>query len=471
MKQLLIFALFFSLSLHLFSQESQNDEVPIIYRIKIQQNIGSHTWLHLRNGLHEARQLNAAAVILHMNTYGGAVVEADSMSTAIMNFPLPIYVFIDNNAISAGALISIATDSIFMRSSGLMGAATAVMGGTGTAADEKIQAAMRGMMRRTAESHGKTYRVDEHGDTISVWRRDPTVAEAMVDKRIVIPGFADSTKLLVLTASEAMQLGFADGIAESLHELITEHLGFENYVLITYTPTLYDRIRGFLMSGVIQAFLIMLIIGGIWFELQSPGVGFPSFVSVTAAILYFTPLYLTGYAENWEILIFVLGLILIAFEIFVFPGFGVTGILGIVAVFIGLLLALIGNVNFNFEGVPAVDMFRAFMTVLSGMIMSVIFVVFMSSRIGRPGLFRRVALGSDQEGFVSVSLEPATMVGQMGVAATVLRPSGKVSIDGELYDAVSVKGFVEKGDEVEVRKYENFQLYVTPLNPLKGTLE
>ena len=470
MRYFLLFFAFLAMSVSVFSQEIEvyetveivetADELPIIYRINIRQNIGSHTWLHLRNGLHEARELNAAAVILHMNTYGGAVVEADSMRTAILNFPLPIYVFIDNNAISAGALISIATDSIFMRSSGLMGAATVVMGAGGDAAAEKMQSAMRAMMRATAESHGKTYRVEENGDTIQVWRRDPTIAEAMVDERIIVPGFADSTKLLTMTASEAMQLGFADAIVESLHELITEHLGFENYVLITYEPTLYDRIRGFLMSGVVQAFLIMLIVGGIWMEIRSPGVGLPTAVAITAAILYFTPLYLTGYAERWEIIIFVLGLILIVFELFVFPGFGIPGILGIILVFTGLILAMVSNINFNFEGVPVHEMLRAIIIVVSGLIMGMMLMIFTSSRIGRPGMFQKVALAADQEGFVSVSLEPATLVGQTGVAATVLRPSGKVNIDGELYEAVSVKGFIEKGEEVEVRRFENFQLYV-----------
>ena len=468
MRKFLLFFTFFAVSFSVFSEEIEiyeitetADELPIIYRINIQQNIGSHTWLHLRNGLHEARELNAAAVILHMNTYGGAVVEADSMRTAILNFPLPIHVFIDNNAISAGALISIATDSIFMRNSGLMGAATVVMGGTGDAAAEKMQSAMRAMMRATAEAHGKTYRVEENGDTIQVWRRNPTIAEAMVDERIIIPNFADSAKLLTMTASEAMQLGFADAIVESLHELITEHLGFSDYILITYEPTLYDRIRGFLMSAVVQAFFIMLIIGGIWMEIRSPGVGLPTAVAITAAILYFTPLYLTGYAERWEIIIFVIGLILIVFEIFVFPGFGIPGILGIICVFLGLILAMVSNVTFNFEGVALHEMVRAIAIVVSGLIMGMALMLLTSSRIGRPGMFRRVALATDQEGFVSVSLEPATLVGQTGAAATVLRPSGKVNIGGELYEAVSVKGFIEKGEEVEVRRYENFQLYVT----------
>ena len=482
MKTLLLSLIFLAVSIGSFAQEVVNQTVewnntpevqpthelheydayealPIIYVIPIQQNIGSHTWLHLRNGLHEARELNASAVILHLNTYGGAVIEADSMRTAILNSSLPIHVFVDNNAISAGALISIAADSIFMRSSGLMGAATVVMGHTGEAAEEKMQSVMRAMMRTTAEAHGKVARV-ENGDTVYVWRRDPTIAEAMVDQRVIIPNLADSAKLLTLTAHQAVQIGFADAIVESLDELITEHLGIQEYTIVTFTPTTYDRIRGFLMSGVVQAFLIMLIVGGIWMEIRSPGLGLPTAVALTAAILYFTPLYLTGYAERWEIILFAIGLILIVFEIFVFPGFGVPGILGIIAIFAGLILAMVGNVNLNFEDVALHEMGRAILVVFCGLVMGTSLVFLMSSRIGKRGMFRRVALAADQEGFVGVSMEPASLVGKTGIAATGLRPSGKVTIDGELYDAVSMKGFIEKGDEVVVRKYENFQVYV-----------
>ena len=394
-----------------------------------------------------------------MNTYGGAVLEADSMRTAILNSTIPVHVFIDVNAASAGALIAIACDSIFMRSSSSIGAATVVEGGTGAEAPDKYQSYMRGIMRATAESHGKITTI-ENGDTISNWRRDPAIAEAMVDERVVIPGYADSTQVLTLTASQAVELGYCDGIAENLHEVIVSHIGYNDYELKTYNPTFYDNIKGFLTNGVLQAFLIMFIIGGIYFELQSPGVGFPTAVAITAAILYFTPLYLTGYAQNWEVLLFVLGLILIVFEIFVVPGFGVTGILGIVSVLASLILALIGNIDFNFGVVPVKEVFGAVMTVLGGMGMGIILIIYMSSRIGKSGFLKNVALHSDQEGYISVSMEPVSVVGKTGTAATVLRPSGKVEIEGEYFDAISIKGMIEKGDEVVVKRYENFQLYV-----------
>ena len=447
--------LFIILSFDLQAQDSK----PVIYRINIKENIGSNTWIYLQNGLHEATEKKAHAVLLHMNTYGGGVLEADSMRSAILNFPLPVYVFIDNNAASAGALISIACDSIFMRNSASIGAATVVDGATGAAAPDKYQSYMRGTMRATAESHGKTVTIHE-GDTITKWRRDPLIAEAMVDERIIIPGFADSTQILTLTASQAIELGYCDGVAETVHEVIVSHLGQSDYLLETYNPSFYDKIKGFLTNGVVQAFLIMFIIGGIYFELQSPGLGFPTAAAITAAILYFAPLYLTGYAQNWEVLLFVLGLIFIVFEIFVVPGFGVPGILGIVFIFSALVLALVGNIRFNFEGLPPTELFRAVMIVLGGMGMGVGLIIYLSSRIGRPGFLNHAALHADQEGFVSVSMEPLTMVGKTGAAATVLRPSGRVVVDGEYYDAISLKGFIEKGDEVVVQRFENFQLYV-----------
>ncbi len=457
MKNLYIvpFLLFLIASPRLLGEETR----PLVYQINIKENIGSNTWIYLQNGLHEASVNEADAVLLHMNTYGGGVLEADSMRTAILNYHLPVYVFIDNNAASAGALVSIACDSIFMRGSASIGAATVVDGGSGEMAPDKYQSYMRATMRATAESHGKeTVVVD--GDTIERWRRDPAVAEAMVDERVVIPGYADSTQILTLTASEAMELRYCDGIAESVHEVIVTHLGYNDYRLEAYNPSFYDKIKGFLTSGIVQAFLIMFIIGGIYFELQSPGVGFPTAVAITAALLYFTPLYLTGYAQNWEMLLFVLGLIFIVFEIFVVPGFGIPGILGILFVLAAMVLAMVGNVRFNFEDVPLREVFRAVMTVLGGMGMSLVLIIYLSSRIGKRGFLRNVALNTDQEGYVSVSMEPASLVGRIGVAATDLRPSGRVYLEGEYYDANSLKGFVDKGDEVQVIRYESFQLYV-----------
>ncbi|MFA5463675.1 MAG: nodulation protein NfeD, partial [Dysgonamonadaceae bacterium] len=190
---LTLFAVLFSVAL--FAQNTK----PLFYKINIKKNIGSTTWVYLQNGLHEAIEKDADYVILHMNTYGGGVMEADSMRTAVLNSPIPVIAFIDNNAASAGALISIACDKIFMRSSANMGAAT-VVSGEGDKAPDKYQSYMRGIMRATAESQGKDTTFVGN-DTITRWKRDPKIAEAMVDERIVVTGFADSTQVLTLTAN------------------------------------------------------------------------------------------------------------------------------------------------------------------------------------------------------------------------------------------------------------------------------
>lgn len=454
MKKLLILLSSVILALSVFSQTDK----PLIYKINIKENIGSNTWIYLQNGMHEALEKNATCLLLHMNTYGGGLQEADSMRTAILEYPLPVYVFIDNNAASAGALISLACDSIFMKNSGSIGAATVVQAQEGTKAPDKYQSYMRAMMRATAETHGMDTIINGR-DTTYKWRRDPAVAEAMVDESIVIEGYADSTQILTLTASDAVKLGYCDGIAENINQIGVEFLQYEDYELHTYNPTFYDKLKGFLTNNIFQAFLIMFIIGGIYMELQSPGIGLPTAIAITAAILYFTPLYLIGYAQNWEVLLFVLGLILIVFEIFVIPGFGVVGISGIGLVVISLILALIGNIRFNFN-IPIVHLFRASMTVFAGLGMAVIFIIYSVSRIGKRGIFKKIALSSDQEGYYSVSLEPQSLIGERGIAVTDMHPSGKVMIGNEYYDAISINNFIKKGDNVVVKRYESFQLYV-----------
>ena len=436
------------------------DSRPLVYEIDIQKEINNTTQIYLSKGLAEAKTLGADAVLIHLNTYGGQVDAADSMRTAILYSPIPVYVFIDNNAASAGALISIACEKIYMRKGANIGAAT-VVNQTGAAMPDKYQSYMRSMMRSTAEAHGQDT-IIQRNDTLYKWKRDPLIAEAMVDERVSIPNLVDTGKVLTLTAQEAMKWGYCEGIAESPDEVITRYLGYSDYRLVSYTPSWLDDVKGFLLNPVFQSFLIILIIGGIYFEMQAPGMGFPSVVALVAAVLYFAPLYLDGLAANWEILVFVIGLMLIAVELFVLPGFGVAGIGGIVLVTGGLIMALLDNTNFDFRGVSAERWGEAVLTVLAGLVLGFVAMIWLSHKIGRRGIFRRVALVADLEEAVS-SPDLSALVGQEGVAVTVLRPSGKVRIGTEWYDGVSEAGFIEKGSRVKVLRFENAQLYVVPL--------
>lgn len=444
---------------------SEEKEKPLFYKIDLKEEVGSTTWIYIRNGMAQAETLRADGIILHMNTYGGTVVHADSIRTAILNSRIPVYAFIDNNAASAGALIAIACDSIYMRQGASIGAAT-VVNQTGEAMPDKYQSYMRATIRATAEAQGKDTVIDRNGDTIVRWRRDPRIAEAMVDERIVIPGLTDSTKVLTFTTLEAIENGFCEGVVQSPDDLIVRRLGCDDYTLRTYRPTAFDKIKGFLTNPALQALLIMLIVGGIYFELQTPGLGFPSVVAVTAAVLYFAPLYIDGLAANWELLMFLAGIVAVALEIFVFPGFGVSGILGAVLIFGALILGAIGNVDFDFDGVGEGEISRSILTVSIGLTLGFALMIYLSHKIGSNGIFSRLALEKSQEveqGYIGVSDRLQALVGKSGVATTGMRPSGKVEIDGKRYDAVTSFGYIEPNTPVTVVKYENSQLYVKPV--------
>ncbi|HEY4787671.1 MAG TPA: nodulation protein NfeD, partial [Bacteroidales bacterium] len=167
-----------------------NKNKILIYQFDITKEIGPAVWRITRQSFKEAKLLKADLILIHLNTYGGLLDAADSIRTKIINSPIPVYVFIDNNAASAGALISIAADRIYMRTGASIGAAT-VVNQTGEPMPDKYQSFMRSMMRSTAESHGKDT-IIKGKDTLIIWHRDPKIAEAMVDPRTYIPNVNDS---------------------------------------------------------------------------------------------------------------------------------------------------------------------------------------------------------------------------------------------------------------------------------------
>ncbi len=462
MKTLNFWGLFFLLLIMATGTGAKETGEKLVYKLNIKQDISKATWRQTRQAFDAADSLGADIFLIHMNTYGGTVLDADSIRTKILHSKIPVFVFIDNNAASAGALISIACDSIYMRPESSIGAAT-VVNPTGEAMPDKYQSYMRSTMRATAEAHGKDTIITAT-DTIIKWRRDPKIAEAMVDPSVFIPGLIDSGKVLTFTPTEAIENGFCEGTAENIEEVM-KNAGIEKYTLVEYEPTTIERIIGFLVSPLVSGLLIMAIIGGIYFEMQSPGIGFALGVAVVAAILYFAPLYLEGLAANWEILVFIIGIILVIVEIFVFPGFGVAGISGIVLIFGGLVLSLINNVNFDFEGVEMSAVAVAVTTVVLGVFGGFVGSLLLGKKLftAESGAFANLSLQSIQdvkEGFVCIENGMLELKGKTGVAQTVLRPSGKVLIENEIYDAVALTGYIEKGDKVLVTKVEATQLYV-----------
>lgn len=449
-----------------FPVRATNAQKQLVYKIDVKTEIMPAIRRQVSQAFSEADSLGVDLILIHMNTYGGAVVDADSIRTTILRSSIPVYAFVDKNAASAGALIAIACDGIYMSSGSSIGAAT-VVNQTGEAMPDKYQSYMRSIMRATAEAHGKDTLITAAGDTVVNWVRNPKIAEAMVDEQIRVAGVSDSGKVLTFTPLEAIEHGFCEGMAESVEEVL-EKLGVTDYELVEYRASWVEKIIGFLVHPAVSGLLIMAIVGGIYFEMQSPGIGFPLGVAILAAVLYFMPLYLEGLAEHWEILFFVFGIILIALEIFVIPGFGVAGIVGGLLVFFGLLLSLLNNVQFDFEGVKVARLGRALGSVLVGLSGGFFLSIYLGQKLftTEKGAFRNLALRAEQtteDGFVGVDPKLLSLKGHTGKAHTVLRPAGKIWVDGKIYDAVAEFGFIERGEKVVVTRVEATQLYVDRL--------
>lgn len=429
--------------------------VERVYMLRLDDEIGSTTWRYTREALDEARD-NADILLVHLNTYGGSVVHADSIRTALLRCPLPTVAYVDNNAASAGALIALACDTVVMRPGATMGAVTVVNGADGAAMPDKYQSYMRAMMRATAEHHGRL--------ADGSWRRNPLIAEAMVDPRVAVDGLIDSTRVLTFTTDEALKWGYADSKAENLTAALAG-VGVKEYQLEEFNPTWEDRLIGFLTSPAVQAVLIMIIIGGIYMELHTQGMGFPSAAAIIAAALYFLPLYLTGIASSWIILLFVAGLILIALELFVVPGFGVTGIAGIVCISLSLIFGLIENYTFTITHADSLSVVTSIAIFVCGLLLAIALIWYLTSSHGPKWVRRHAGLTTElrnSDGFIGVDMEPVKYVGQTATAVTDLRPAGKVAIGSEVLDAVGLMGFIHAGTTVKIVKYENAQIYVKP---------
>jgi membrane-bound serine protease (ClpP class) len=436
-------------SLFTFGHNSHAQDKKLVYKFDIKQEIGPPAWRNTQKAVKAAEEMGADYLLIHMNTYGGLVDMADSIRTKLLNAKPIVIVFIDNNAASAGALISIACDSIYMRRSATIGAAT-VVNQTGEVVPDKYQSYMRATMRATAESTG----------------RDPKIAEAMVDPAVYIPGIIDSGKVLTFTSKEAIQHGFCNAEAENIEEVLAL-AGIEHYEIVELQLSSTDRIINWLINPAISGILILVIIGGIYFELQSPGIGFPLAASAIAAVLYFAPLYLEGLAENWEILLFIIGVILLMAEIFVIPGFGIAGIAGISLMLFSLISSLLDNDGFNFtiEGTGSTTVLEALATVLIPFGITISLALFMGDKLLTKGPLRKLVLNDTQsvtEGYV-IGEQQHKLVGVEGTAVTDLRPTGKIEVEGQHYSAKALYGWVEKGKAVRVLSRERFEWIVEPL--------
>ena len=416
-----------------------------VFVVPIETEIDQSAFHHFKQGERKAHEAGADLLLVKLNTYGGALDAADSIRTALLRCTLPTVAFVDVNAASAGALIALACDSVYMAPAASMGSAT-VVNGAGEPMPEKYQSYMSTIMRATAEHHGRK----QQGDSM-VWRRDPAIAASMVNPEISVS----------LTASQAVECAYADGVAPDINAVLAD-LQMAGAEVMYYESNLTDDIMGFLANAGVRAVLVMLILGGIYMEMHTTGLGFAAAVAAVATVLYFLPMFVGGAMPAWVLLCFILGVVLIALEIFVIPGFGVTGAAGIIAI----VAALVGGMLSN-DAVTGFDfgsLCRSLVVVGAGCLLAVVAIVYLTSSRGPKILRKHTELMTElkvSDGFVGVDMSPARYVGQIGETMTDMRPAGKIEIGSTIFDAVSIGPFIAARRSVKVIKYENAQLYVS----------
>ena len=437
MKHILTFFVAAALSVAAYA----SDSLSVVYRIRLDQDIDKAAERIVVKGLEKADEAGADYVLLDLDTYGGAVDAADSIRTAILRYEKPVIAYINMQAASAGALICIACDSIYMRTGSSIGAAT-VVNQSGEVMPDKYQSFMRGMMRATAQATG----------------RDPKIAESMVD----------TANVLSLTPEEAIAVGYCEGKAESVDEAVRAVVGGNEFIVKNMEDdmTWLDRLIQLLLNPLLQSIFMMMIIGGIFVEIRTPGIGLPLVTAIVGALLYFAPLYVEHLAASWEILLFVIGLILIALEIFVIPGFGVAGISGIVAVVTALAFAMIDNAELlRWDGtINLQPLLRPVAIVIFSITAAVFGSVWLVRRLYATRTFDTIALRQEMkasEGFTGVVSGLEHFIGDELEVFADLKPSGKVKgTDGRVYEAIlAFGGYAEKGSLVKVLRTEQGRLY------------
>jgi membrane-bound serine protease (ClpP class) len=394
--------------------------------------------------LAEAEKNQAAAVVLDINTFGGRVDAAVQIRDALLNSPVRTIAFVDKRAISAGALISLAAQTIVMAPGGTIGAATPVQSGpsgtTATVTSEKTVSYVRKEFRATAESR----------------KRPPLVAEAMVDSDVVIPDVSEKGKLLTLTTEEALKLKVADFQANSIDALLKE-LNINDAELRTFSPNWAEEVVRFLTHPVVSSLLVSVAMLGIFLELRTPGFGIPGIIGLSSLSLFMWGHWLVQLAGWEELLLALIGIFLFALELFVIPGFGVVGILGLLALLGALVLSTLGAGSHSGFVLWAVA--RMGFSLVVAVVLSAIFLKFLP----KLPVGRKLVLNTELEAASGYSSAPPSdyeWLGQTGIAHSPLRPAGIADFQGHRLDVVSDGEFIDAGAPIRVLHVDGNRIVV-----------
>lgn len=413
---------------------------PLVYRIPISGTIENGLAPYVARSLSEAEAAGARLVVLDIDTPGGRIDAAERIVDAVRRSPVQVVAYINPRAWSAGAMVALAADQIWVAPGGALGAATPV-DGSGTKASEKMVSAMRAEFRSLAEAAG----------------RNPAIAEAMVDEALGVEGLATPGQLLSLTSNQALEVGFAEGQAASLDDLIGE-LGLGGAQVRTLDATWAENLVRFLTNPLVAPMLLSLGMLGLIFEIKAGAFGLGGLLSLASLGLFFGSSFLLGLAGWEEIILLGVGLIALGVEAFVLPGFGVAGILGIAAVSGAMVMALLGSAPTGGDITMALAVLGTAIVITAAVFFTWLRRLPNSERW--EGLLLRGSVHRD-EGYLSAPSR-GELIGKVGVALTDLRPSGTAIVVDERIDVVSEGEWVKAGAEVIVVRSEGYKHVVRP---------
>ena len=438
-KIFIIFTIIFTtfISKNIYCQD--NAKVYVIKKLEFQE-INRWYAAYIKKAIKKAEDEGASLIILELDTPGGLLSSALSIKNYIIESDIPVVAYINKNALSAGALISLSCEAIYMSDGSIIGAATPVYmkGNEIEKAGEKEISAMRAAMRSSAERSKKNVRI----------------AEAMVDETIILSkrndGIdLDDKTLLTLSVEEALKVNIADGKANSIIDIIKLRNLSENSTIINVEEEKYDYILRFLINPAVLSALISIGIIGVYIELKTPGFGIGGVISIIAFSIFFFAQVFVGESGFLAPAIFFLGIVLLAIEIFVIPGFGITGILGILGIVAGIFM------SFGINNIA-----QATLVVFVSLIADIILIIILARFILKSKGFKNiVALETDTAGYHS-SVSYDNLLGCEGITDTFFRPSGNIIINDKKYDAITEGEFINKGVKIKVILVEGNKIVI-----------
>jgi len=456
----LIFMLFFFIAPVKGSGEEKKNSSSSVYVIPIKGEINRSMVVFLRRSIDIAIQKGAKLIVFDINTFGGRVDSALQITTligSIRKADTVAYVTTGAEDLgvswSAGALICFSCTRIYMAPGTSIGAAAPVtIGPEGTEmASEKVVSAVRAQMAALAEKNGY----------------NTCIAKAMVDSEIEAlkkqaekegkkfePGsvISPSGKLLTLTAFQMEKYGVSSGTVQDIDSLLKKE-GFQSSRLAELEQTPADKAVFVLTSSSVTGLIIMIGLVSLFLELTTPGFGIPGTIAIICFAVVFASYTLLGTVKSFELILFLLGLVLLILEIFVIPGFGIAGVLGITFIVASLILSMQGFVIPQFEWQKQI-LKKNVLVVLGSLVTSLVTFGVMAYFLPQIKPFSRLTLALEQnpeEGYIVQERKLAeSFIGKKGKTVTVLRPSGKAEIDGEVYVVESDGEYIEAGKEVEI---------------------